>query len=86
MVGERSDFENKAIKKLAYYDTVLLYVNDGLIGNKILRNEHWQYSNNSCNNSLHFCLKDVYYEIDWNKLGINRINLPIALRFGLDSV
>lgn len=82
---ERRDFENKAIKKLAYYDTVLLYVNNGLIDNKILRNEHWQYSNNSCNNSLHFCLKDVYYEIDWNKLGINRINLPVALRFGLDS-
>ena len=82
---EKSDFENKAIKKLAYYDTVLLYVDNRLIDNKIIRNEHWQYSNNSCNNSLHFCLKDVYYEIDWNKLGINRINLPIALRFGLDS-
>jgi len=82
---EKSDFENKAIKKLAYYDTVLLYIDNKLIDNKIIRNEHWQYSNNSCNNSLHFCLKDVYYEIDWNKLGINRINLPIALRFGLDS-
>ena len=40
--------------------------------------------NNSCNNSLHFCLRMFYYEIDWNKLGINKL-VPIVLRFGLDS-
>jgi len=82
---EKRDFTEKAKRKLAYYDTVLLYVDEVLINNQIIRSEDWQYSSNANNSSIHFCLKDVYYEIDWNKLGIQSINMPIALRFGLDS-
>lgn len=82
---EKKDFINKALKKLSYYDTVLLYIGGGLTVNKIIRNKHWQHSSNCDTHSMHFCLKDVYYEIDWNKLGLNSIDMPIALRFDLDS-
>lgn len=82
---EKKDFINKALKKLSYYDTVLLYIGGELTVNKIIRNKHWQHSSNCNTSSMHFCLKDVYYEIDWNKLGLNRIDIPIALRFDLDS-
>jgi hypothetical protein len=82
---EKRDFINKALKKLSYYDTVLLYIGEELNVNKIIRNKHWQHSSNCNTSSMHFCLKDVYYEIDWNKLGLNRIDIPIALRFDLDS-
>ena len=82
---EKRDFINKALKKLSYYDTVLLYIGEELNVNKIIRNKHWQQSSNCNTSSMHFCLKDVYYEIDWNKLGLNRIDMPIALRFDLDS-
>lgn len=82
---EKKDFINKALKKLSYYDTVLLYIGGELTVNKIIRNKHWQHSSNCGTQFMHFCLKDVYYEIDWNKLGLNRIDMPIALRFDLDS-
>lgn len=82
---EKKDFINKALKKLSYYDTVLLYIGGELTANKIIRNKHWQHSSNCGTQFMHFCLKDVYYEIDWNKLGLNRIDMPIALRFDLDS-
>ena len=82
---EKKDFINKALKKLSYYDTVLLYIGGELTVNKIIRNKHWQHSSNCGTHFMHFCLKDVYYEIDWNKLGLNRIDMPIALRFDLDS-
>ena len=82
---EKKDFINKALKKLSYYDTVLLYIGGELMVNKIIRNKHWQHSSNCNTSSMHFCLKDVYYEIDWNKLGLNCIDIPIALRFDLDS-
>lgn len=73
----------KAKQKLAYYDTVALVIEGKLWDNKIYRNEIFQWSNNSPFNDMHLCLKDVVYSIDWVKLGVPAINVPIALRFGL---
>lgn len=82
---EASKFKYNSEKYLAYYDTVVLYHGEKLINNNILRSEYWQYSENADNNILHLCLKDVYYDIDYNKLGIDRIYMPIALRFELSD-
>lgn len=81
---EKRDFRTKAIKRLAYYDTVLLYLDGTLHTNNILRSDDWQYSPNA-SSKLHLCLKDVYYEINFEQLGIPVINIPIALRFGLED-
>lgn len=81
---EKREFRTKAIKRLAYYDTVLLYLDETLHTNNILRSDDWQYSPNA-SSKLHLCLKDVYYEINFEQLGIPIINIPIALRFGLED-
>ena len=81
---EKREFRTKAIKRLAYYDTVLLYLDGTLHTNNILRSDDWQYSPNA-SSKLHLCLKDVYYEINFEQLGISQINIPIALRFGLED-
>jgi len=82
--AEEREFRTKAIRRLAYYDTVLLYLNGTLHTNNILRSDDWQYSLNA-SSKLHLCLKDVYYEINFEQLGIPVINIPIALRFGLED-
>lgn len=82
---EFNRFRQKAIQKLSYYETVALIIEGALVKNQIFRTEDWQYSSSNSHRYLHFCLKDVYYEIDWNKIGINRIEIPIALRFDLST-
>lgn len=81
--SEKAEFEEKAVQKLAYYDTVALVIDGKIQDNKIIRSEDWQHSSANENDSIHLCLKDVYYTIDYNKLGILPIDIPIALRFGL---
>lgn len=81
---EQGEFKKKAKEKLAYYEDVVLYVDDKIVENKIIRSEDWQTSNNTGSSTMQLCLGDVVYNIDWDALGI-RINMPIALRFNLSS-
>lgn len=78
-------FKDKAKTKLAYYDTVVLNINGSIVNNNILRSEKWQFSNQNEEDTLHLCLKDVFYKIDYSKLDIKPINIPIALRFNLNE-
>ena len=82
--SECMEFKRKAITRLAYYDTVLLYLDGNLHKNNILRSEDWQFSPNA-SNKLHLSLKDVYYEINFEQLDIAPIYIPIALKFGLEE-
>lgn len=83
--GERMQFIQKARQKLAYYDTAVLVIDGAAEVWSIYRNDLFQRSSANINNQMHLCLKDVYYSIDWEALGIQPIGYPIALRFGLDS-
>lgn len=83
--SERSTFMYKARQKLAYYDTAVLIIDDTPVKNTIYRNDLFQWSSENSNSYMHLSLKDVYYTIDWEALGISQINLPIALRFDLSS-
>lgn len=82
---EARNFKEKAKAKLAYYDTVVLNINGQIIDNNIIRSEKWQFSNQNDEDCLHLCLKDVFYKIDYARLGISPINIPIALRFNLNE-
>lgn len=82
---EAQEFVRKAKSKLAYYDTVILQIYGQIVQNTIFRSDDWQFSTQNTNNKLHFCLKDVYYSIDWDKLGIYSINIPISLKFDLSD-
>lgn len=80
---EKNQFADKAKSKLAYYDTVVLVIDGQVVDNEIYRNELFQWSTLNRNNNIHLALKDVYYTIDYDALGIPPIPVPIAIRLGL---
>ena len=77
------DFRRKINEQLAYFEGVY-FDGTGLINDfKIYRDEHFQWSELSNDTSMHICLDNVYYPLDFKKMEISHIGLPIALRFGL---
>ena len=78
-------FKIKTKEQLAYFQNVYFNIPDIDNSFKILRTEHYQLSNISTDNYLHICLDDVYYPIDFAKLGIKSISFPIGLRFNLSD-
>jgi len=87
--GDRWDFYNKIKEQLAYFQSVVFNVNvqGDTIDNefKIHRADHYQISELVTDDDMHICLDDVYYPIDFSKLGISPLQVPIALRFGLSD-
>lgn len=88
--GDRYAFTHKIKEQLAYFESVYFDV-DSNCGHSvpndftIHRAEHYQFSSMAQNNYMHLCLDNVSYPIDWEKLGIDRIHLKIALRFSLSD-
>lgn len=81
--NEYYDFQQKAKAKLGFYDGVILIINNKIVENEIFRNDLFQWSSMSSISSVHITLKDVLYDIDYEALGIPRLDIPIALRFNL---
>ena len=80
---DRSNFISKIKEQLAYFENVYFNV-DGVDNDfTIMRHEHFQWSPMSTNSQLHICLDNVYYPIDFGKLGIDTIYFPVGLRFSL---
>lgn len=80
---DRAHFKDKITEQLAYFEDVYFNV-DGIENDfSILREEHFQVSEISNEYNMHLCLDNVYYPIDFNKLGISPINIKIGLRFSL---
>lgn len=52
---------------------------------KIFKSEDFQYSTLNRNDKIHICLDQYAYDIKWEEVGLNPINLPIALRFNLND-
>jgi len=78
-----NEFRLKIREQLAYFDGVY-FDNCGVDNNfKIYRNKDYQISEINANKYLHFTLDDVYYPLDFNKLGVKPIEIPVALRFSL---
>ena len=88
--SDRYHFTNKIKEQLAYFENVYFDVESmgsWSIDNNftIHRAEHFQYSSLATTNEMHLCLDNVSYPIDWDKLGIDRIGLKLALRFSLSD-
>ena len=87
--SDRYSFTSKIKEQLAYFENVYFEVDSswGRVDNDFIihRAEHFQYSSLAQNNDMHLCLDNVSYPIDWEKLGISRINLKVALRFSLSD-
>jgi len=87
---DRYSFTQKIKEQLAYFESVYFDVDNSIgyhVDNNftIHRSEHYQYSSLAVNNDMHLCLDNVSYPIDWEKLGIERIRMKIALRFSLSD-
>jgi hypothetical protein len=82
---DRHDFVRKIKEQLAYFENVYFNVLDGEVSNDftIHRSEHYQASSLSRDSYLHICLDNVYYPLDFTRLGIDRISIPVGLRFSL---
>ena len=81
--GDRGSFERKIKEQLAYFESVYFDV-DGISNDFVItRHEFFQFSELASNSYMHLCLDNVYYPIDFEKLGIDTLRLPVALRFNL---
>ena len=87
--SDRYSFTSKIKEQLAYFENVYFEVDSswGRVDNDFIihRAEHFQYSSLAQNNDMHLCLDNVSYPIDWDKLGISRIGIKMALRFSLSD-
>lgn len=88
--SDRYTFTTKIKEQLAYFESVYFDVDPNAghsVSNDftIYRAEHYQYSSMSQNQHMHLCLDNVSYPIDWEKLGIDRISIRLALRFSLSD-
>jgi hypothetical protein len=84
--SDRWQFTKKIKEQLCYFESVYFDVpDDRTITNDfvISRHTHFQFSEMSTDDSLHICLDNVYYPLDFSKLGIDEIDFPVALRFTL---
>jgi hypothetical protein len=87
---DRHTYVKKIQEQLAYFDNVYFDVDPfgaSIVPNDftIYRGEHFQYSELATNSDMHLCLDNVSYPIDWEKLGIDRIGIKLALRFSLSD-
>ena len=88
--SDRYSFHNKIKEQLAYFESVYFDVEPMGSYNvpndfTIHRAAHFQYSQIANNSDMHLCLDNVSYPIDWEKLGIDRIRMKMALRFSLSD-
>ena len=81
--GDRLDFVNKIREQLAYFEHVYFNVYDIDNNFVIHRSNLFQFSELSSDSYLHVCLDDVYYPLDFQKLGIDKIKIPVGLRLNL---
>lgn len=96
-----TNFYNKLIEKSKYFQNIrfkfdlnfinsfrfsikeeLLNINNKFV---IYKSDDFQYSTLNNNNVMHICLDQYSYPINWQELGISKIEIPIALRFNLDD-
>ena len=85
---DRYSFASKIKEQLAYFESVYFDIDksvDNSINNDFIihRADDYQFSSLTESHTLHLCLDNVYYPLDFEKLGIKPIDLPIALRFSL---
>jgi anti-sigma regulatory factor (Ser/Thr protein kinase) len=73
--------KRKIREQLAYLDNVYYNIPDFDNTYKIYRTQHFQFSPLKGSCQMHISLKNIVYSIDWDKIGMVPLDIPIALRF-----
>jgi len=80
---DQHDFKRKIKEQLCYFQDVYFDV-EGISNDfTIHRGDSYQFSEMCEQDDMHVCLDDVYYPLDFAKIGIERIRIPIGIRFSL---
>lgn len=79
--NDRFNVINKIKEQCSYFENIYFDINGFKNTYKIYKSEDFVYNEINPSDELHICLKGVQYPIDWKKLGISPIYVPIALRF-----
>ena len=74
-------FVEKIKEQLAYFHGVYFEVEGLDNAFEIIEGDDWKYSSLISTKYMHLCLDDVYYSIDWEKLGVKPVEFPIGLKF-----
>jgi hypothetical protein len=81
---DKREFYEKISEQLAYFDSVYFDCGSNIDNDFVIyRSDLFQFSQLATDSNLHLCLDNVYYPIDFQKLGIDRISFPVAIRLGL---
>ena len=80
-----SSFQTKIKEQLCYFEDVYFDMEDIDNNFVIHRSKYYQFSELCNKTSMHVCLDNVYYPLDWSKLGMESIDLPIGVRFSLSD-
>lgn len=78
-----STFLKKIKEQLCYFENVYFNIPNFNNDFKIAKHELFQVSDLCEDYNLHICLDNVYYPIDFSKLGIYPIHMPLGLKFSL---
>jgi anti-sigma regulatory factor (Ser/Thr protein kinase) len=78
---EESNCKTKIKEQLSYLDGVYYDINGFDNKYTVYRSDDFQFSSLGTFKEMHISLKDIYYPIDWTKIDMSRIEVPVALRF-----
>jgi hypothetical protein len=81
--SDKNEFVKKTKEQLAYFENVYFNVEGVNNDFTIYRHEKFQFSGITSDKYLHICLDNVYYPLDFGKLELSNIRVPIGLRFSL---
>ena len=78
------NFDADVIYSLRYsnFNSRLVTINKDF---QIFKSDDFQYSTLNRSSKMHICLDQYAYEIKWDDLEIDAVNLPLALRFNLND-
>jgi len=78
------NFDADVIYSLRYsnFSNKLVTINKDF---QIFKSDDFQYSTLNKSSKIHICLDQYAYEIKWDELEIDAVNLPLALRFNLND-
>lgn len=82
-----SQFRREIANQLAYFDNVYFMIEneDMNKGYTLFQSDDFQWSSMYGGGEMHITLGRVNYPISWSALNINKLFIPIGLKFGLDS-
>lgn len=88
--GDLFKVHTESVRQLVYFNNVyvkneIYYYNNNF---KIYESEDFKLRNNDFpyGNEMHIVLGQVAYPINWNVLGINRINIPVGIKFNIGDL